>query len=62
MMATAICIGLLPLVLLVVRVALVIVSGLWRLGVWLFEQPEGVAGATGRMVVLALLLHSVGLL
>ena len=37
----AICIGLVPVVVLVLLVVIAITSGVWRLGAWLFEEPEG---------------------
>lgn len=46
----------------VVRALFVLGVSVYRFGQWLFEQPEGVVGATGRLLVLGLLLHTVGLL
>jgi hypothetical protein len=50
------------LLLIVVRTVFVVGVVACRFGRWLFEQPEGIAGAAGRLAIAAVLLHQMGLL
>jgi hypothetical protein len=61
-MSISAAIALLPLGLLVGRVALVLSRVTWRLLVWLVEEPEGVTDALVRLGAIGVLLHGVGLL
>jgi hypothetical protein len=54
--------GLLPLLLLLGRLAIAVVLAAGRLGRWLVEEPRGVRGALVRLIVVAVLLRGMGLL